>query len=181
MLNPISAPNCLPHCLLYLKQQSETVDSVANDWGPRAKILKYNVNVEPNLGPRLFATLSIDNWKKEKIVHTSACNRGCLQLYMLGWHWCLVIVFAVVTTIVALITANTISQTPLANNMLMLIVQGNNLLGNYLPTLCKPEILLRIEMVIVEARQQPFTQTWQYIVNLRDKCEMNWERLREKD
>ena len=82
-------------------------------------------------------------------------------------------VFAVVTTIVALITANTISQTPLANNMLMLIVQGNNLLGNYLPTLCKPEILLRIEMVIVEARQQPFTQTWQYIVNLRDKCEMN--------
>ena len=82
-------------------------------------------------------------------------------------------VFAVVTTIVALITASTISQTPLANNMLMLIVQGNNLLGNYLPSLCKPEILFRIEMVIVEARQQPFTQTWQYIVNLRDKCEMN--------
>ena len=25
-----------------------------------AEILKYDVNVEPNLGPRLFATLSID-------------------------------------------------------------------------------------------------------------------------
>ena len=32
---------------------------MANNWGPRAEILKYNVNVEPNLGPRLFATLSI--------------------------------------------------------------------------------------------------------------------------
>ena len=34
------------------------IDSVANNRGPRAEILKYNVNVEPNLGPRLFATLS---------------------------------------------------------------------------------------------------------------------------
>ena len=37
-----------------------SIHSVANDRGPRAEILKYNVNFEPNLGPRLFATLSIE-------------------------------------------------------------------------------------------------------------------------
>lgn len=36
-----------------------SLDIVANDRGLRAEILKYNVNFEPNLGPRLFATLSV--------------------------------------------------------------------------------------------------------------------------
>ena len=44
----------------FIQAKNISLDSVANDRGPRAEILKYNVNVEPNLSPRLFATLSND-------------------------------------------------------------------------------------------------------------------------